>query len=150
MAKEDKYILWGIGLPILCMVFIWLGFDRTPPAIRALVMLVLLLPSPILVYLAKREAFDGPKTTSKITITNKAAKTTPTANGSKVVDTTFNQGLRKLAWILRAVSLPLVFGGWNIIKNTTRVWYYILGGAMLLMGVILGGASVGFMKVANE
>lgn len=139
MAKEDKYIVLAVGLPVIAMVFILLAPLKTlPSAITAVVMLALLLPSPVLIYLAKREVFKP--TAPKVNL----------VHGAAVAENVENKEMRNLAIGLRIVGAPLVLAGWQIISNTTRVWYYALAGIMVLVGVILIGASVGVMKAVKE
>ena len=142
MAKEDKYILWAIALPVVAMLAI--GFDLLKPlpqAMASALLLALLVPSPILVYAAKKKVFT-PTPKSK-----RAAS--PTAKQA-LVENSAKKQLRNIAIVLQIIGVPLVIAGWQILRNTNRVIYYVLGGLMLLVGAVLVGASVGILKAANE
>ncbi|HSX06166.1 MAG TPA: hypothetical protein VLG92_00410 [Candidatus Saccharimonadia bacterium] len=140
MAKEDKYILWAIVLPVLAVVAILLDVPKhVPQAVAFIGFLVLLLPPAVLIYLAKKEAF---RPTPKL----KADQTRKVS----VVEVAYKTKVRKLAIGMRIAGAPLLIIGWQIVRNTTRTWYYVAAGLLLLLGTVLIGVSVGLMKVANE
>lgn len=153
MAKEDKYIVAAIALPVLDMVFIGVmpSRDFHGLLVGAIVGL-LLLPTPFLLYKAKQEVF-GKKTRNQpilhATATTTKAKPKPT-KAARVAEENYKRLLRNISITLTVIGTPLVYGGWRIVRATNRLWYYVLGGAMLLVGTICVGAAVGFMMVVND
>lgn len=140
MAKEDKYILWAIALPVAAMLAIGLDlFKFLPQSVSSVLLLALLTPSAFLIYAAQKKVF-----------TPTAKQPLLRADKRTMVDNPANKQLRKLAIVLQIVGAPLVIAAWQLIRNTNRPIFYAMGGLMLLVGSVLAGASIGILKAANE
>lgn len=96
MSKETKYILWAIVLPVTALVLIITGvLPGLSQPLATIVFALLIVPSPILTYLAKRRVFrSGPKRVSVTTT-------------QRIAENTYNRKLRYIA-----VGMQLVGHYW--------------------------------------